>query len=268
MKKYILLQTRGGEERGIFEFEGKIEPYAVVESEWGREIGRVLGLVKHPDKKEVKGKIIRFLSGKEKELETYLLNAKIKEKKSFKVFSDLVKKYKLDKEGMKPIKAYITFDQKRLIFYYTAPQRIDFRELLRELISLFPQVIRLQQITPRQSALIKGGIGICGQELCCQRFLSNLVKITPDMVKEQLSAVASREKSKGVCGRLRCCLLYEQGVYKEEAKKLPKIGTAVKIGDKEGEVISGNILTREVVVRFKDGGTAVVKADQVVPKKN
>lgn len=268
MEKYVLVQTRGDETRSIFKCTQEVQPYALVETGWGREIGWVLGLVSHPDKKKVKGTVIRFFSGSEKELESYLLNAKIKEKKVYKTFSDLVKKYKLDQEGMKPVKAYLTFDQKKLIFYYTAPQRIDFRKLLRELICLFPQVIRLQQITPRQSALIQGGVGVCGQELCCRKFLSDLVKITPDMVKEQLSAVASREKSKGICGRLRCCLLYEQETYSQEVKRLPKVGSTVKIGNKEGEVVSGNILTKEVTVRFEDGSTATVGTEELNRRKN
>ncbi len=263
-KQYVVIQRRGNETREIFEAHGKeVLPYALVETEWGEEIGWVLGVVSRVEKKKIKGEVKQFFDGSEKKLESYFLNAKKKEKEAEETFRELIKKYKLDREGMRPVKTYLTFDQKRLIFYYTAPQRVDFRNLLKELISLFPQIIRLQQITPRQSALMQGGVGPCGRELCCHRFLTDLPKITPEMVQEQLSAVASKEKLKGVCGRLRCCLLYEQQFYQEAHKRLPKIGENVKIGEKEGEVVASNVLRNEVTVKFRDGTTATVKAEEI-----
>jgi len=231
MNRFFVIRPRGDELRRIF--EAKIDKkeqsskYTLIETEWGEELGLVLGEIKC-HKVKAQGKIIKFFKENDRDLESYLLNAENKEKKAFINFRDLVKKHKLDKAGMKPIKAYLTFDQKKMIFYYTAPKRIDFRNLLKDLISTFPNVIRLQQINQRQESLILGGCGICGREFCCHQFLRELLKISRDSLEENLGGISSIDKMRGPCGYLRCCLTYERDDFKK-LKKLPKKEKSSKI---------------------------------------
>jgi len=217
MKNFYIVKPRGDEINMIFEKknsdkEDKEEEFfpclGLLETEWGEEVGEVKGKIKFNKNIKPHGKILKFLSEDDKELKSYLVNAEKEEKKAFKIFCELVKRFKLNENGMKPQKAYLTFDRKKIIFYYTAPSRVDFRELLRELIKTFPYVIRLQQISKRQAFGMKGGIGACGQELCCFRFWSIFDKPTKENLKGEVSFLSS-EKLKGACGGLRCCLMYE-----------------------------------------------------------
>lgn len=174
---------------------------------------------------------------------------KTKEKEALNTAEKLIKKYKLD---MSLAGATYTFDNSKLLFYFTADGRIDFRELVKELASIYKTRIELRQIGVRDEVRKIGGNGICGRELCCCTFLENFDTVSIKMAKDQNIALAS-SKISGNCGRLMCCLRYEHEVYEEKLEKLPKIGATVKTEDGEGIVDSIETLKEKVRVKLKDG---------------
>ena len=147
-----------------------------------------------------------------------------KEKEAFKICLEKIAKHKLD---MKLVEAEYTFDNNKLLFYFTADGRIDFRELVKDLASVFRTRIELRQIGVRDETKIKGGIGICGRSLCCNTFLSEFVPVSIKMAKEQNLSL-NPTKISGVCGRLMCCLKNEQDTYEYLNSKLPNVGDEVK----------------------------------------
>ena len=147
-----------------------------------------------------------------------------KEKEAYKICLEKIAKHKLD---MKLIKAEYTFDNNKVLFYFTADGRIDFRELVKDLAAVFKTRIELRQIGVRDETKIKGGIGICGRSLCCNTFLSEFVPVSIKMAKEQNLSL-NPTKISGVCGRLMCCLKNEQDTYEYLNSKLPNVGDEVK----------------------------------------
>src|SRR5699024_7690167 len=145
-----------------------------------------------------------------------------------------------------------SFDNTKLLFYFTADGRVDFRELVKELAAIFKTRIELRQIGVRDEVKRMGGNGICGRELCCCSFLGNFETVSIKMAKEQNISL-NPSKISGNCGRLMCCLKYEQDVYEEKLKKLPKVGAIVKTADGEGIVDRLETLKEKVNVKFKDG---------------
>ena len=174
---------------------------------------------------------------------------KRKEKEALKTVQKLIKKHKLD---MNLTNAEYTFDNSKLLFYFTAEGRIDFRDLVKELAGIYKTRIELRQIGVRDEVRKIGGNGICGRELCCCTFLENFDTVSIKMAKEQNIALAS-SKISGNCGRLMCCLRYEHEVYKEKLDRLPKIGAIVKTEDGEGTVDGIETLKEKVRVKLKDG---------------
>ncbi len=153
--------------------------------------------------------------------------------------------------GMKLVGAEYTFDNSKLIFYFTCESRVDFRELVRDLASTFRTRIELRQIGIRDEAKMLGGIGICGRKLCCSGFLSDFVQVSIKMAKEQNFSLNSSKVS-GACGRLMCCLRYEHETYEEAIKQTPPNGSVVKTPDGDGVVIETKPLAREIKVRLND----------------
>ncbi|MDH5477619.1 MAG: regulatory iron-sulfur-containing complex subunit RicT [Nitrospinota bacterium] len=150
-------------------------------------------------------------------------------------------------------KANYSFDEKKAVFYFTAESRVDFRELVKELNNFTKVKVELRQVGVRDKAKILGGCGPCGSELCCSGFLPEFVPVSIRMAKNQFLAL-SPEKISGVCGRLLCCLSYENDVYKELQKKAPKLGKMVDTYDgKRGKVTQLNLLTDRISLSFEDG---------------
>ena len=174
---------------------------------------------------------------------------KKKEKEAFAIAEKLAEKYKLD---MKITEVTYTFDNSKLLFYFTADGRIDFRDLVKELASIYKTRIELRQIGVRDEVRKIGGNGICGRELCCCSFLENFDAVSIKMAKEQNIALAS-SKISGNCGRLMCCLRYEHEVYDEKLKRLPKVGAIVNTADGKGTVDGIETLKEKIKVKFKDG---------------
>ena len=144
------------------------------------------------------------------------------------------------------------FDNSKILFYFTADGRIDFRELVKDLAAIYKTRIELRQIGVRDEVKRIGGNGVCGRELCCCSFLSDFETVSIKMAKEQNISL-NPSKISGNCGRLMCCLKYENDVYEEKLKRLPKIGAIVKTEDGQGEVDNIETLKERVRVKIKDG---------------
>ena len=175
---------------------------------------------------------------------------KIREKEAFDICLEKIAQHGLD---MKLIDAEITFDQIKLIFYFTSDGRVDFRELVKELASIFRMRIELRQIGVRDEAKMRNGIGMCGRPLCCATFLGDFQPVSIKMAKEQ-SLSLNPTKISGICGRLMCCLKYEEDVYEELNKNLPNVGDIISTTDGTGEILSTNVLMQTVkaAVRKKE----------------
>ncbi len=174
---------------------------------------------------------------------------KKKEKEAFNTAKKMIEKHNLD---MNLTEAEYTFDNSKLLFYFTADGRIDFRELVKELAAIYKTRIELRQIGVRDQVKKIGGNGVCGRELCCCTFLDNFDSVSIKMAKEQNIALTP-SKISGNCGRLMCCLKYEQEVYEEKLSRLPKVGATVVTEDEgEGIVDSIEILKERIRVKFKD----------------
>lgn len=172
-----------------------------------------------------------------------------KEKEAFKKAEELIKQHNLN---MNLTEVEYTFDNSKLLFYFTADGRIDFRDLVKDLAAIYKTRIELRQIGVRDQVRKIGGNGVCGRELCCCTFLDNFDSVSIKMAKEQNIALTP-SKISGNCGRLMCCLKYEQGVYEEKLSRLPKVGAIVKVEDEgEGIVDSIEILKEKIRVKFKD----------------
>ena len=172
---------------------------------------------------------------------------KEKEKSALSVCEEKIAAHELD---MKLVEVEYSFDGTKIIFYFTADGRIDFRELVKDLAAVFHTRIELRQIGVRDEAKMLGGLGICGRPFCCNRFLNDFLPVSIKMAKEQGLSL-NPVKISGTCGRLMCCLNYEQNVYEKLNKTTPKVGASVSTPDGEGVVISASVLGQKVKVRLE-----------------
>ncbi len=220
----------------------------IVETARGIEYGNVvLGQKQVDDEKIIQPlkQVIRVATPEDDEIER---RNKEKEKDAFKICLEKIKKHGLE---MKLIHAEYTFDNNKVLFYFTADGRIDFRELVKDLAAVFKTRIELRQIGVRDETKIVGGIGICGRPLCCHTFLSEFVPVSIKMAKEQNLSL-NPTKISGVCGRLMCCLKNEEEAYEELNSKLPNVGDRVTTVDRlTGEVQSVSVLKQLVKVIVK-----------------
>lgn len=188
--------------------------------------------------------IIRLAT--DEDIKTNVLN-RLAEKEALSTCSKKVKEHNLD---MKLIDCEFTFDKSKLLFYFTADGRIDFRDLVKDLASIFKTRIELRQIGVRDEAKALNGIGICGKTLCCATFLNDFQPVSIKMAKQQ-SLSLNPTKISGVCGRLMCCLKYEEEAYFDLKKNLPNVSDIVKTKRGEGQVLSVNTLRQIVKIAFK-----------------
>ena len=221
----------------------------IVETSQGQEFGEVMIANREiPDEKlsAPLKKIIRVATTKDVEHEK---ENKIKEKEALKICEEKIKEHNL---RMTLTEVEYKFDNSKLIFFFTAEGRIDFRELVKDLAAIFHTRIELRQIGVRDEVRRIGGNGMCGRELCCCSFLRNFENVSIKMAKEQNYSL-NPSKISGNCGRLMCCLKYEQEVYDEKLARLPKIGAIVSTPDGEGEIAGIETLKERVKVKLKDG---------------
>ena len=227
------------------EYDIKVNDNVIVETARGVEYGNVVIANKEISEEEVVAplkEVIRVATPEDDEKERA---NKEKEKEAFKICLEKIKKHGIE---MKLIDCEYTFDNNKVLFYFTADGRIDFRELVKDLASVFRTRIELRQIGVRDETKILGGIGSCGRPLCCHTHLSEFIPVSIKMAKEQNLSL-NPTKISGVCGRLMCCLKHEEEVYEEANSKMPDVGDSVTTVDGlKGEVHSVSVLKQMVRV--------------------
>ena len=222
--------------------------FVIVETSQGQEFGEVAianRMVEDESVLKPLKKVIRIATQKDKK---HNEENKKKEKEAFDICNKKIKEHKLD---MTLTDVEFKFDNSKVLFYFTADGRIDFRELVKDLATIFKTRIELRQIGVKDEVKRIGGNGICGRELCCCSFLGNFETVSIKMAKEQNMSL-NPSKISGNCGRLMCCLKYEQEVYEEKINRLPKIGAIVKTEDGEGTVEGVETLKEKLRVKLKD----------------
>lgn len=223
----------------------------IVETARGIEFGQVVIANREVSEEAIVAplkKVIRTAT--EKDVQQAEENRK-KEKQAFETCLQKIHEHNL---GMKLIDVEYTFDNNKILFYFTAEGRIDFRELVKDLATIFKTRIELRQIGVRDETKMLGGMGFCGRELCCSSYLGEFEPVSIKMAKEQSLSI-NPAKISGTCGRLMCCLKYEHEVYEEKLKRMPKVGAIVSTPDGQGTVMEINLLKELVKVKLdKDDG--------------
>ena len=227
----------------------QIGDHVIVETARGIEFGRVVLGPKEVGEKEVVHplkEVLRVATEADEEREK---QNRLKEKDAFKICQKKIREHDLE---MKLIDAEYTFDNNKVLFYFTADGRIDFRQLVKDLAAIFKTRIELRQIGVRDETKILGGIGICGRQLCCHTYLSEFAPVSIKMAKEQNLSL-NPTKISGVCGRLMCCLKNEQETYEYLNSKLPNVGEKLKTKDGVvGEVQRVDVLRQKVKLIVED----------------
>lgn len=227
----------------------------IVETSQGEEYGEVVIPNRYVDDEKIIAplkKVIRIANGRDHK---HYEECKRKEKEAFGVCQKKIKEHKLE---MNLTDVEYKFDNSKILFYFTANGRIDFRELVKDLAAIYKTRIELRQIGVRDEVKRIGGNGVCGRELCCCSFLRDFEAVSIKMAKEQNLSL-NPSKISGNCGRLMCCLKYESEVYEEKLKRLPSIGAIVQTPDGKGEVDNIETLREIIRVKVKDGDNFVSK---------
>ncbi len=241
-----------GERRVVYRNRNELDinegDYVVVEADRGHDLGRVSFIGELVRLKRGKGEtksVVRMAEeGDIKKLE----DNKKKEQDAFKLCKEKIEKFNLD---MKLVDVEQQFDGSKITFYFTAAQRVDFRELVKELASIYRTRIELRQIGVRDEAKRLSGFGICGQKQCCSAFLTEFEQITTQLAKNQQLSL-NPSKISGNCGRLLCCLRYEEETYQEVFEAYPPMGSHIRINKKSGTLCYINMFQNQGQVRFED----------------
>lgn len=241
-------------------FEIKKGDYVVVETARGVEFGECVIEIKQVSEDEIVAplkSVIRVAN--DDDVNKHKQN-KDKEKEAFDICLDKIEQHKLN---MKLIDVEYTFDNNKVIFYFTADGRVDFRELVKDLAMIFKTRIELRQIGVRDEAKMLGGLGPCGRPMCCSTFLGDFASVSIKMAKEQNLSL-NPTKISGICGRLMCCLNYEQSTYEDIRKRMPRVSSIVKTEDGTGEVVNNSIVKETVKVKLKIGDEEVINEYKIV----
>ena len=231
------------------DWELNINDKVIVETVRGTEMGTVASPVARVNQSDVVAPLKEIIR---KATQVDLAKAEESKSKESEAFAICEKKIADHKLAMKLVGVEATFDMSKIIFYFTADGRVDFRELVKDLASTFRTRIELRQIGVRDEAKLLGGIGICGRPFCCTSYLNEFQTVSIKMAKDQAISL-NPLKISGVCGRLMCCLKYEHEVYTDLIKKTPGIGAIVQTADGKGEVIDVNMLKGELKVKLDKG---------------
>ena len=252
MEKIVLVRLRDFGQAYFYravDLEVKEGDFVIVEHDRGLDYGQIVSPKDAMADKESKAspkKIIRLASASDnKQIE----DNRTKAKDAFCTCMKKIIEHKLD---MKLVRAEYSFDRTKIVFYFTASGRVDFRNLVKDLAKIFKARIELRQIGVRDEAKMFGGFGPCGRELCCARFLKDFEPVTIKMAKEE-GLPLNPPKISGLCGRLMCCLSFEYETYKILAKGLPREGERVHIQQGKGKVISVNVFKRSALIELEDG---------------
>ena len=229
--------------------------YVLVETSRGIEFGEVVTGIKEIDDAMLQSPlkpVVRIASAEDLQ---HFKDNKAAEKEAYQVCQKKISEHKLD---MKLVSVEYTFDNSKILFYFTANGRVDFRSLVKDLASVFKTRIELRQIGVRDEAKMLGGLGICGRPICCGAFLGDFQPVSIKMAKEQNLSL-NPTKISGVCGRLMCCLKYEQDQYEAIRKKMPKVGKEVITPDGPGVVWELNVIKETVRVRIQKGDSSELR---------
>ena len=229
--------------------------YVLVETSRGVEFGEVVTGIKEIDDSTLQSPlkpVVRIASAEDIQ---HNKDNKVAEKEAYHVCQKKISEHKLD---MKLVSVEYTFDNSKILFYFTANGRVDFRSLVKDLAGVFKTRIELRQIGVRDEAKMLGGLGVCGRPICCGTFLGDFQPVSIKMAKEQNLSL-NPTKISGVCGRLMCCLKYEQEQYEQTRKKMPKVGKEVITPDGPGVVWDLNVIKETVRVRIQKGDSSELK---------
>lgn len=235
---------------------------AIVETARGVECGEVAMENREVPEEEIVKPLKRIIrAATEADLKIVAENRE-KEKKAFDICEQKIRAHKLE---MKLVDVEYTFDSSKILFYFTADGRVDFRELVKDLAGVFRTRIELRQIGVRDESKMIGGFGICGRPFCCSSFLGDFQPVSIKMAKEQGLSL-NPTKISGTCGRLMCCLKYEQEAYEHLLRHTPKIGAIVETREGRGTVLDNNLLTGMLTIRLDrrpDAAPVVIERHQV-----
>lgn len=235
--------------------ELKVGDYVIVDTKLGTELAKVIKLTTEEAAASETSEPIKPITRKaNKEDLDKVLEQNQRKDKDFKLCVSLIHKHDLP---IKLVDVHYSLDDARLTFAFISDGRVDFRELLKDLNKEFKKSIRLQQIGIRDEIKINGDIGCCGMNLCCQGFYKELGNVTSDLAALQQVAHRGSDRLSGVCGRLKCCLTFEEKLYNELAEKLPMIGEKIDTKHGKGEVIGWHVLKQTVDVLIEDNETIV-----------
>jgi cell fate regulator YaaT (PSP1 superfamily) len=251
MERMILIRLRDSGQTylcKVEDLEVKEGDYVIVEHDRGLDYAQVTS---EPDatldtQSKEPPKIVRLAT--ESDLKQIGEN-RLKSKEVFNTCLDKIEEHKLE---MKLVRAEYSFDRTKIIFYFTAPGRVDFRHLVKDLAKIFKARIELRQIGVRDEAKLFGGFGPCGRQLCCAKFLKDFEPVTIKMAKEE-GLPLNQPKISGLCGRLMCCLYFEYETYKTLSKGLPREGERLHTPQGKGKVIGVNVFKRTATVELEDG---------------
>ncbi|HOJ77457.1 MAG TPA: stage 0 sporulation family protein [Bacillota bacterium] len=239
--------------------EVKVGDNVIVETARGIEFGQVMVGNKEVTEDKVTLPLKNVIRVATPEDHIQLEENKEKEKKAFGICQEKINDHKLD---MKLIDVEYTFDRSKILFYFTADGRVDFRELVKDLAAIFRTRIELRQIGVRDEAKMMGGLGPCGRPLCCATFLGDFEPVSIKMAKEQNLSL-NPAKISGICSRLMCCLKYESSSYRDAKADLPLIGGRVLVNNREGKIVDTNLLKESLIVEFSNGSRQEVLLSEV-----
>lgn len=231
----------------------------LVETGKGLSLGRVTA---EPREKEKKSLLKTLRKVTRRATEQDMIQDRANRSLEEEGFQFCLERVKARSLNMKLVKVEFFFDRSKAIFYFTSEKRVDFRELVKDLAARFKTRIEMRQIGVRDEAKMTGGVGPCGREFCCSRFLSSFDLVSVKMAKEQ-SLALNPTKISGACGRLMCCLAYEYETYCELRRGLPKVGKSVTTSRGEGKVIRQDIMNRTVTVELESGAEVTIDLDDI-----
>ncbi|MBI9103343.1 MAG: hypothetical protein JEY99_13075 [Spirochaetales bacterium] len=230
--------------------------FVIVNSKYGRDLAKILSPVETKPKGDESQKILRAAT--DKEVAKFKENQG-REEEALRICREKVAGRGLD---MKLVAAHYLLDEPKVLFFFTAESRVDFRELVKDLVAVFRMRIELRQIGVRDESRILGGLAVCGRAYCCHSITDKLRSVSIKMVKEQNLSLNSMKIS-GPCGRLLCCLAYEYDFYNEIKKTLPSVGTRVRLEKEEFRVRDVNVLSQKITLNSNEGRTLEIKHDQM-----
>jgi cell fate regulator YaaT (PSP1 superfamily) len=261
---YVVVGVRFKQTGKIYYFDPvgiklKTGDYVIVETARGLEYGQVMVEPKEVAEDKVTLPLKNVIRVATSEDHAQLADNKEREKKAIAICQEKVDHHKLD---MKLVDVEYTFDRSKIIFYFTADGRVDFRELVKDLAAVFRTRIELRQIGVRDEAKMLGGLGPCGRPLCCATFLGDFEPVSIKMAKEQNLSL-NPVKISGICSRLMCCLKYESSCYRETKSDIPLVGSKIRFDGREGKILSNNQLKESLFVDFGGGDKREVLLSEV-----